>query len=270
MNLKDYLQKKENDCKKREEEFSTYRASCLSCFRPEKSCFCKTLKPFATETYFCILMHPKEAKKEPLGTGHLSHVCLKNSRIIVDETFDQNLEVQKILNSPDYFCMLLYPGDHAHNITDHNFTSPLPSHKKRLIFVIDGTWSCAKSMMRESKTLHNLPRISFNTSQTSQFKIKQQPAAFCLSTIESFYYLLDGLKKWGHENITHEHQVLLEALDKLVDYQFKCARDPNKKSYRRGCYKEPSERKASKKWKNRHVAFDEKNYTHLKRTNHSF
>src|SRR5690606_29197508 len=157
------------------------------CRRPEVACFCDELISFDTNARFIILMHPKEAKKERLGTGRLSHLLLKNSEIIVGENFDHNKGVQEILCDQKNECLVRYHGPLAHNISE----SSLQIKKRLVIFVIDGTWPCAKSMMRDSKTLHYVPKLSFTPEKESLFQIKQQPAKECLSTIESFYYLLD-------------------------------------------------------------------------------
>lgn len=238
-------------------EEKNYRQVCYRCRRPEVACFCKDLKSIDTHTRFVILMHPKEAKKEKVGTGRLSHVLLKNSEIIVGENFDDNEKVQSLINDSENACMILYPGNDSHNITNEKLTIT----KKLIIFIIDGTWPCAKSMMRDSKTLHLIPKISFDNSCESLFKIKQQPAKYCLSTIESLFYLIQGLKKSDLENNELQNEVLLEGLNKIVEFQIACANDPKKSHYRKkGGYKAPSLRAPSKKHLQRKVVFDPLNY----------
>ena len=138
------------------------RTMCYQCYRPTVACFCHLASPFKTNFHFRILMHPMEAKKEPIGTGRLTNYSLKNSKLIIDKDFDDNKEVQAILNDSAFFPILLYPGENSININE----CPVPQHyysqKTPIIFVIDGTWHCAKSMMRDSRSLHHLPRISFN------------------------------------------------------------------------------------------------------------
>ena len=52
---------------------------------------CEHIKPFLTKTKFCLLMHPKEAKKEKTGTGRATHRFLKNSDQIVDNFVYENI-----------------------------------------------------------------------------------------------------------------------------------------------------------------------------------
>ncbi|MBF0297621.1 MAG: DTW domain-containing protein [Oligoflexia bacterium] len=266
MNLNQYLKNKAQRKEALEDELKNHRKRCPSCFRSQKVCFCKEIASFSTQSEFRILMHPKEARKEQLGTGRLTNICLKNSKIIVDENFENNPDVFKLLSNTEeeyaqYFPMILYPGDKSHNITQSDFPEHIKDNltlknKKLLIFVIDGTWTCAKTMMRNSRNLHNLPRISFEPGVLSQFKIKQQPAHYCLCTIESIYYLLNELEKWKYETLLGKQNVLLNTLHRLVDFQIECTKNPTFTRYRPGTYKAPDERSYSKKWSKRKVYFE--------------
>ena len=74
-------------------------------------------------------------------------------------------------------------------------------NQKRAIFIIDSTWACSTKMIRESKNLHSLKHVSFSSSKLSEFKIKEQPAEYCLSTIESTLCVIENLNKHNIENI---------------------------------------------------------------------
>ncbi len=198
-------------------------------------------------------MHPKEAKKQPLGTGRITHKALTNSEIIIDQTFDQNLRVQEYLNDPKWDCYLLYPGRQAHNLSEKPFQK---SQGQPVLFVLDGTWPCAKSMLRDSPSLHSLPRLSFTNNKKSRFHIKHQPAEYCLSTLESIYEVLSLLEEQNIEEKNPDKDCLLEAMDAMVTFQIKCANDPNLESYKRKkAYKTPSERKPTVKSIERSVFF---------------
>lgn len=254
MNLGEYLSLKKDRIEQFEAE--QRREHCLKCLRPSKNCYCSKLKPFNTRSHFCLLMHPKEAKKERVGTGRRAHLNLKNSSIIVDQTFDENKQVKSLLSSSVYFPMLLYPGETSLNISQTDISVHIPANKTPLFFILDGTWPCAKSMMRDSSCLHDLSRVSFDSKHQSHFKIKQQPSKFCLSTIESIYYLLQGLKQWRVEQLEGEEEILLDSLQDLVEFQIRCALDPNLQSYRKGRYRPPEERKESKRWQSRKICFE--------------
>lgn len=262
MKLEDYKNKKNKEAEKLKEEYSTHRHHCLKCLRSIKACLCSHLKPFKTRFEFVILMHPKEAKKQTVGTGRYTHLSLTNSRIIVGENFDNNSEVQTILNDKTIQPFLLYPGENAVNISNEKLDLESYSGEKPLVFILDGTWPCAKSMMRDSKTLHQIPRISFDSNIESKFVIKHQPAKFCLSTIESVYLLISALEEQNIEKTKDQSKSLLNMLEEIVKFQVECANDPSKQSYRSRPegYKKPEERKDSLRWEKRMIIFDEKNY----------
>ena len=137
-------------------------------------------------------MHPMEFKKEKVGTGRFSHLILKNSEILVDINFDTNKRLQEILSDDSYETFLLYPGD----VTIDLGTDELKNKttKKSQFIVIDGTWPCAKKMMKLSTSLHDIPRVSFRADRVSEFKVKHQPMPGCLSTVESIHQVLMHIK----------------------------------------------------------------------------
>ena len=261
MNLTQYKEKKQKEL----QSFNAQkrRVHCLECMRPQKACLCHHIEPFETQTQFCILMHPMEAKKESVGTGRYTNKCLKNCRIIVGESFDEDKEVQKILKDESLYPMILYPGESSINISTTKINRDDFKGKTPLIFVIDGTWPCAKSMMRDSKSLHDLPRVSFDNNEESKFSIKHQPAKYCLSTIESVYKLISELEKQGLENVGAQKETMPHLLSELVKFQIKCANDPALQTYKRkrSSYKSPSERKNAKRWEQRKICFEDKNYS---------
>ena len=199
------------------------RAFCANCLRPEKACFCGHITPFKTRNHFTILMHPKEAKRWQIGTGRLTHYALKNSKILISENFNDYLP--DILADKSYHHVLLYPGKESVKLNN-----PLPGDLKSKplnIFVLDGTWACAKKMLKLSTHLHQLTRVSFDTNRLSQFDIKQQPASYCLSTIESIHEVLTHLENNHLESDLIYKQTMLDALKALVEYHQNCAADPS-------------------------------------------
>lgn len=194
-------------------------------------------------------MHPKEFKKVSIGTGRLTHLFLKNSKIIIGEKFDDNNLVNNYIEN--YNCHLLYPGENATNLSSHSLTTT----KKNLIFILDGTWPCAKSMLRDSPNLHHLPRVSFSSQQPSLFSIKHQPDQYCLSTIESTKIIIDKLIERGHECAKLKTEGMTNILEKIVKFQIDCANNPELSRYRPGKFKSTQQKKQSKKWQKRSILF---------------
>lgn len=227
---------------------------CLKCRRRLLTCVCSLLKPFETNTRFIILMHPMEFKKEKVGTGRFTHLILKNSEVIVDISFDHNKRFQEVLNDPDYETFMLYPGHETVDLSGDELKKRLS--KKAQVIVIDGTWPCAKKMVKLTKSLHQIPRISFPPGRVSEFEVKHQPLPGCLSTVESIHQVLKDLKRMDIEKLSGEEENLMDVFRHTVKQQIELASDPDRAGYRKKPFSVPSERKISKKWESRLLFFN--------------
>jgi DTW domain-containing protein YfiP len=85
-------------------------------------------------------------------------------------------------------------------------------------------------MLRLSKNLQKLRRVSFDNKIKSKFIIKQQPESLCLSTIESVYTVLNLLKEGDLEQC--ETKDFLIPFEKMIEHQIECFLNPNNKNYR--------------------------------------
>lgn len=233
---------------------------CYECFRAKKACLCNEIESTFTNTKIVILIHPKEAKKQRVGTGRLTQKSLTNSMMILGVDFTEDNLVNGMINDPSKNCFLLYPGQEAINLSQ-NEVFPVEETKENIIFVLDGTWPCAKKMLRESKNLQKLPRVCFDSSIRSRFSIKHQPAGNCLSTIESVSFLLTELERQGVEELNGAAEKMVGLLDKLVKFQRDCAADPDKPGYRRKPYSDQSHRDSFIRPKSRLFYYDEKNFS---------
>lgn len=206
------------------------REVCYTCYRPKSSCVCQyTINPIDTNTKFVILMHPKEYRKTKNGTGHMTNNSLENCELYVGIDFSNHSRVNELLNDETYEAYILYPDINSIKLN----TQKLPNEKKALVFIIDSTWPCSKKMLRLSKNLHNLKKVSFEHDKSSQFKIKTQPNQYCLSTIESTLCLLELLNLQNVENISaNSLENFLTPFEKMVEYQVKCAFDENDIRYK--------------------------------------
>lgn len=239
---------------------STEAGRCYECFRSKKACLCSELEPFKTNTKIVILIHPKEAKKQRVGTGRLTQKSLTNSMMIMGVDFTEDRLVNELIEDPDKKCFLLYPGVEAINLSE-NEAFPKNENKENVIFVLDGTWPCAKKMLRESKNLQELPRVCFDSSIRSRFSIKHQPAQNCLSTIESVSFLLTELERQGAESLGSEIHKMVDLLDIMVEYQRACAADPDRPGYRRKPFTDQTHKESYVRAKSRLFYFDKKNFS---------
>jgi DTW domain-containing protein YfiP len=178
-------------------------------------------------------MHPKEFKKVKNGTGHLTHLSLKNSKLFIGVDFTSHNEINEIISTCQSY--ILYPSRDAINISKQNLHVDKASEDKRetAIFIIDSTWSCSLKMLRDSKNLQSLSHISFDSTKLSQFKIKEQPKDYCLSTIESTLSVLELLNKHNIENLDeNDLDEFLNPFHKMIEYQIKCIENPRSNAVR--------------------------------------
>ncbi len=200
------------------------RDLCLRCLRPKNSCYCQWTKDIDCKIKFVFLMHPKEARKQRTGTGRLAHLCLPGSKIIVGIDFTQNEELNSLLKDPSYFPMLMYPGDDVYTAKSEKLHSQLKG-RIPLIIIIDSTWFCSKKMIKLSNNINCLPRLSFYSSYKSIFTFKHEPEEYCVSTIESCYYII---KEFQNENLSPKDvdaEALMTVFKQMILHQINAEND---------------------------------------------
>lgn len=205
-------------------EENCFRPVCPDCFQPTFACYCEEIVRFNPKIKFSILIHPIESRKR-LATGRMSHLCIEDSLLSRGEDFSENLRINELLHNSEYFPMVLYPGPSSINLTElseEERIALVPSGKKLMIIVIDGTWGNAGKMIRESKNLTSLPRICFNPPRPSNFRVRKQPHSNCLSTIEAIHHTIELLgPSQGFSLAGRAHDNLLDTFDYLVDLQLR-------------------------------------------------
>ncbi|MDC7239650.1 MAG: DTW domain-containing protein, partial [Spirochaetales bacterium] len=129
---------------------------------------------------------------------------------------------------------VLYPGEGALTADEFGsrygdeFRGPdsqtVRTGRKLLVFLVDATWVMARKMVHHTPSLQTLPRLSFSASYRSRFQIKKQPASFCLSTIESTYYLIREMQEAGlcRQDVSVDH--LMDVFDRLNEFQMESER----------------------------------------------
>ena len=180
-----------------------------------------------------ILMHAKEAHKQRTGTARLAKLCLTNAELLTGIDFTRDERVNSLLQDPSYSPFILYPGPKALNFKTSG-RELAAAGKTPLIFVVDGTWRGARSVLNKSRNIRALPRLSFSGSYVSQFVIKKQPMAHCVSTIEAVYYLCKEAEEAGYENLNAQSEILMAIFKKMVDTQINYERETSGKRADRG------------------------------------
>lgn len=196
------------------------RRKCAACRRPEGWCYCAHVTPTRTRTRVVVLQHPREARV-PLGTLRMVQLSLPEAIVRRGVTFSADPVVQDLIASEPR-PYVLYPGPEARDLADLQAEEPLT------LIAIDGTWAQARSVLRHNPALAALPRVAFSSGAPSVYRIRRQPAAHCVSTIEALARALDLLEAPAGESRFDE--VLLRPLHALVEAQLRCSRE--RKHYR--------------------------------------
>jgi DTW domain-containing protein YfiP len=171
-----------------------------------------------TRTRIVLLMHPKEFRHQKCTTGRLTCLNLANSEIIQGVGFDDNARFRSLLDEPSNYPVLLYPGAGAMSVHGGLFPASKPGERKLVVFLIDATWHCSRTIVRESPSLMRLPRLAIEPTAPSRFIIKRQPAGWCLSTIEATHELLLALEA-GSLDVYPDKNRLLSAFNAMQDFQ---------------------------------------------------
>jgi DTW domain-containing protein len=109
---------------------------------------------------------------------------------------------------------LLYPGPGARDVLREPPPGPVT------LVVVDGTWSQARTVVRDNPILQALPRYAFAAPEPSQYRIRKEPRAEYCSTIEALMHVLGAL-----EDDPARFRALLDPLRAMVDAQVACHRE---------------------------------------------
>lgn len=184
------------------------------------NCLCKYTKELDTGIKFVLLMHPKEAKRQRTGTGNLAHISLKDSEIIVGLDYSQNSRLQQLLKDPQYFPVMMYPGEEAWTAKKEGFGEVL-NGRTLLVLILDATWFCSKKMIEHNPFLLELPRVSFYGNYESIFTFKHEPKPEYISTIESCYYFIKEMQENGLADKNIDPEPLMDVFKEMIKFQLR-------------------------------------------------
>lgn len=181
-------------------------------------CYCAALSTLETRTRVVILQHPRE-RDMAIGTARMASLCLPQAQLHVGVRWDAHPALARALGDPARPPILLYPGEGARDILREPPADPVT------LVVVDGTWSQARSVVRDNPVLRALPRYAFETPEPSQYRIRREPRAEYVSTIEALMYVLGAL-----EGDPARFRALLAPLHAMVDAQLAAqARSPRQR-----------------------------------------
>jgi DTW domain-containing protein len=219
--------------------FPTSRAMCWRCRRPTRVCYCAALPRIPTATRVLILQHPRE-RDMPIGTARMASLCLPNSVLQVGIRWDDNPALQAAVADSHRQTILLYPGNGAIDIVARPPAGPVN------LVIVDGTWSQAKTVVRDSPILQRLPRYAFVPPAPSVYRIRREPFPNYVSTIEALMYALGALEQ------NPDLPAMIRPLNAMVDAQLRCkGQDPSprQKKVRPASVRLPQQCMAISRWR---------------------
>ena len=179
---------------------------CYRCFRPLPLCFCRAIPRIDNRTGVLILQHIGE-RFHRFNTARIVRGALRNCQLIAAHnrrlaTYDLPIQAN---------AGLLYPGAAARALTE----IPVTERPSQLV-IIDGTWHQAKTIVRDVPQLRDLPCYQLTPSSPGQYRIRREPNATSLSTLEATVAALQAL-----EPDTSGLDQLLTAFHEMVDNQIR-------------------------------------------------
>ena len=197
------------------------RAMCLDCGRPSSVCLCGALVKVPTQTRVVILQHPRESDV-PINTARIAERALPNSELHVGVELGDSKEVRRALSDPAAPAILLYPGPDARDLAREPPEGPVT------LTVIDGTWWQAQKLFKKNPFLASLPRYALDPTVPSRYRIRREPAAHCVSTIEAITLALGVLERRSSRDgaapaAEAPIEALLQPFEAMVDHQLRFA-----------------------------------------------
>ncbi len=181
-----------------------FRELCLRCRRPKTVCWCSAVTQVPSQTHVVFIQHPREAKV-PISTCRMAHLSLPNSELHVGLSAVGNPSLEALCAEEG--VAVLFPSESAVDV------DALSSPPKKLV-VVDGTWSNAKKVVEKCPLLSKLPRLKFFPEQPGNYRIRKEPEAHCLATIEATAFVLERLEK-----APARFTPILSAFDAMVEKQ---------------------------------------------------
>lgn len=191
------------------------RKFCYQCWKAGDLCLCQDIVQVDNPLEIGLVFHPRE-RKNPINTGRLAFLSLKNTWAATGVEFDQIKEYQSAMSKYQPGEVgVLYPSQDAVDLSE------APSELKCLI-VVDGTWNEAKKMIHRTPSLKSLPHYAFTPEKESNYRIRKEPAPHCVSTIEAVVTCLKAYDLGQGKPDSQAYQPLLDVFDKMVDNQLRC------------------------------------------------
>lgn len=175
--------------------------------RPLSACYCRQLSLLRNQWPVYIIQDIRESR-HALGTARIAALSLSNCSLLTVDP--DNLSADSVVALHALRALqpeLIYPGD---NVPEVSVLARLPV--RPLIF-IDASWRRSRKIIHMMPWLAELPRYRLLQGSPSRYRIRQQPHAGALSTLEAVVAVLSTLEPH------HKFDNLLATMDWVIDQQ---------------------------------------------------
>ena len=181
---------------------------CPRCLKPSALCICDSVTPIESRISLLILQHPQEQDRA-LGTARLTALHFKDAVLKIGLSWPSlSKALGRPVSDPSRWAVL-YLGsakvadlDTDRDIVAINRKGEMEDNQGAIlkgiegIVLLDGTWSQAKALWWRNAWMLKCQRVILRPSRPSRYgKLRREPRADGLSTIEAAAMLLGGLEK---------------------------------------------------------------------------
>ena len=234
---------------------------CPDCGKPLPLCICDSITRIENRVQILILQHPQEQDRA-LGTARLTALHFKHAVLKIGLSWPS---LSKALGRPvadPSRWAVLYLGsakvselDTENEIVAINRKGEIEPGQRAIlgdiegIVLLDGTWSQAKALWWRNAWMLKCQRVILGPSRPSRYgKLRREPRADGLSTIEAAAMLLAGLEKRPDiaETLNGGFERLLARYREVQAKMPELAPKPRKRDYRRRKAARPGPKRAAK------------------------
>jgi DTW domain-containing protein YfiP len=189
---------------------------CAGCRLRPSHCLCALRPLLAVRAGVCLIMADIEPLK-PSNTGWLVADVVADTFAFGWARTEVDPALIALLADPQWQPYLVFPGefvDSARVVTEVQATHG-GQGKRPLFVLLDATWPEARKMFRKSPYLDQLPVLSLQSEQLSNYKLRrsQRDEHFCTSEVAALCLALAGE--------AHAAETLEAYLDVFTDHYLK-------------------------------------------------
>src|SRR3954464_1572638 len=221
---------------------------CPDCGKPLPLCICDSIEPIESRIQLLILQHPQEQDRA-LGTATLTALHFDNAVLKIGLSWPSlSKALGRPVHDPSRWAVL-YLGsakvselETERDIVAINRKGEVEPNQRAIlgdiegIVLLDGTWSQAKALWWRNAWMLKCQRVILGPKRPSAYgKLRKEPRADGLATIEAAAMLLAGLEKRPDiaDTLNASFERLLARYLEVQADMPELAPKPKKRDYRR-------------------------------------